>query len=198
MPIYNKLSLKIAYRLRERISNLGAARLRRLYWCSQGMRIGSGTSIPRMMVTWPHQVKIGRDCILEPDVYFKFDGIYKEGPSICIGDDTFIGRGCEFNISDKIHIGDHCLIASGVKFVDHNHRLDLGALIKTQTCIQSRITLEDDVWIGANAIILQGVSIGVGAVVGAGAVVRSSIAPYDIVGGVPARVLKSRRPKDEN
>jgi acetyltransferase-like isoleucine patch superfamily enzyme len=64
--------------------------------------------------------------------------------------------------------------------------------MRIQPCTQSPITIGDDVWIGANAIILQGTSIGVGAIVAAGAVVRSEVAPYDIVGGVPARVLKNR------
>jgi len=156
------------------------------------MVVGSRTVIPRIHVTWPHQVKIGRDCVLEADIHFKFDGIHKPGPSILIGDNTFIGRGCEFNIAGGIHIGNHCLIASGSKFIDHDHGIDIKSLMRVQMCPTKSIKIGDDVWIGANAIILKGVSIGTGAVIAAGAVVRSDVKSYDVVAGVPARVLKSR------
>jgi Hexapeptide repeat of succinyl-transferase len=193
MPSHYDLMRKITFRLRAMTNGLIFATLRRWYWSAQGMVIGRHTAVPRMMVTWPHQVQIGSNCVLEPDIFFKFDGICKPGPNIFIGDHTFLGRGCEFNISGQIHIGGHCLIASGVKFIDHDHGLALDALMRVQPPTQSPIALGDNVWIGANAIILQGTSIGAGAIVAAGAVVRSNVAPYDIVGGVPARVLKNRR-----
>lgn len=54
------------------------------------------------------------------------------------------------------------------------------------------VTIEDDVWVGAGAIILMGVTIGLGAIIGAGAVVTHDVAPYSVVAGVPARVIRSR------
>jgi acetyltransferase-like isoleucine patch superfamily enzyme len=184
---------KAIFRIRERISTLIVARISKIYWSLQGMQIGSRTVVPRLMATWPHQVQIGQRCTLEPDIYFKFDGIFKPGPHIVIGNDSFVGRGCEFNISKHIDVGDHCLIASGVKFIDHDHGTDLSRLMRVQPCTASAIRIENDVWIGANAVILQGVSIGTGAIVAAGAVVRNDVAAFDIVGGVPARNLKNRR-----
>jgi acetyltransferase-like isoleucine patch superfamily enzyme len=192
MNIQIEMYFKTTFRVRERVNTLGMALLRRIYWRLQGMQIGDYTTVPRMRVTWPHQVQLGKCCMLESDIYFKFDGICKPGPSIFIGDNTFIGRGCEFNISEKITIGQHCLIASGVKFIDHDHDTKLGRFIGAQQAITSPITIGDDVWVGANAVILQGVNIGSGAVVAAGAVVRSEVAPYEIVGGVPARMIKNR------
>jgi acetyltransferase-like isoleucine patch superfamily enzyme len=183
---------KTLYRARERLSTLFIAGLRRLYWESQGMIVGVGTIMPNIRVTWPHQVKIGMNCVMESDIYFKFDGIHQAGPSILIGDHTFIGRGCEFNIARRIVIGNHCLIASGAKFIDHDHGTAGTSLMRNQECPTKPIMIGDDVWIGANAIILRGVSIGTGAIIAAGAVVRSDVRPYDIVGGVPARILKSR------
>lgn len=187
--IYNKAM----FRLRERVVTLGLARFRRFYWRIQGMQIGSRTVIPSLLVTWPHQVRIGERCTLERDIFFKFDGICKPGPNILIGSDTFVGRGCEFNIAGRITIGRDCLIASGVKFIDHDHGIDPADLMRSQAANISPILVEDDVWIGANAVILQGVHIGTGAIVAAGAVVRSRVAPYEIVGGVPAKTLKSRK-----
>jgi acetyltransferase-like isoleucine patch superfamily enzyme len=60
------------------------------------------------------------------------------------------------------------------------------------------IVLEDDVWLGANVVVLDGVTIGRGAIVGAGAVVTQSIPPYAIAGGVPARVIRYRTPEKGN
>jgi acetyltransferase-like isoleucine patch superfamily enzyme len=54
------------------------------------------------------------------------------------------------------------------------------------------VTIEDDVWIGAQAIVLRGVTVGRGSIVGAGAVVKKSVPPYSIVAGVPARVIRFR------
>jgi acetyltransferase-like isoleucine patch superfamily enzyme len=184
---------KAMFRIRERISTLLIARSRKIYWELQGMQIGSRTVVPRLMVTWPHQVRIGQRCTLESDIYFKFDGICKPGAHIVIGDNSFVGRGCEFNISKHIDVGRHCLIASGVKFIDHDHGTEISRLMRIQPCTASAIRIEDDVWIGANAVILQGVHIGMGSIVAAGAVVRNDVAPYDIVAGVPAKSLKNRR-----
>lgn len=158
-----------------------------------GMKIGKGTYLPKIKVTWPHQVKLGTNCNLEHGVYFHYDGIYSEKPSICIGNNVFIGNNTEFNITDKITIGNDSLIASGCRFIDHNHGIALGELMRTQIAPQSEIIIENNVWLGANTIILKGVSIGEGAVVAAGAVVNKSIPPYEIWGGVPAKKIGERK-----
>jgi acetyltransferase-like isoleucine patch superfamily enzyme len=193
MFLGGKFSAKIFFRTRERINTLFVASFRKLYWRLQGMEIGRNTVLPHISVTWPHQVVIGDNCTLEPHIHFKFDGIWKPGPHIVVGDQVFIGNSCEFNIREHISIGKNCLIASGVKFIDHDHGIDPNEPIGSQAGTSSSIILEDDVWIGANAVILQGVILGTGSVVAAGAVVRRSVAPYEIVGGVPAKRLKNRR-----
>lgn len=183
---------KVFFRARERLSTLVLARMRRWYWSMQGMKVGKGTALPRLLVTWPHQVQIGADCNLEGDTFFKFDGIWRPGPAILIGDRTFIGRACEFNIRKELRIGGKCLIASGVKFVDHDHGIGRHAPMCEQPGPEAAILVEDDVWIGANATILKGVTIGRGCVIAAGAVVTRSIPPFEIWAGVPARKIKER------
>ena len=69
------------------------------------MKIGKGTKIPKIKTIWPHQIQIGNNCQLEDNIFLKFDGIYKPGPAIVIGNDCFIGQNCEFNIRKKIEIG---------------------------------------------------------------------------------------------
>jgi acetyltransferase-like isoleucine patch superfamily enzyme len=64
--------------------------------------------------------------------------------------------------------------------------------MKEQGVTQKGIVIEDDCWIAANSIILDGVTIGRGSVVAAGAVVSKSVPPYSVVAGVPARIIKSR------
>lgn len=145
-----------------------------------------------MHVTWPHQVRIGNGCRIEHDVYFHFDGICQPGPSILIGDGCFIGSSCEFNITQRVEIGSQCQIASGARFIDHNHGTALGTPIGKQACSSAAITLAEDVWVGANAVILAGVKIGTGAAVGAGSVVTRSVPSNAVVAGVPARIIRYR------
>ncbi|MEA3213380.1 MAG: hypothetical protein QOE70_6437 [Chthoniobacter sp.] len=157
------------------------------------MRVGPGTRLPRMAVTWPHQVEIGARCLLEADISFKFDGIWREGPSIVICDETYIGRSCEFNIQKSFRTGRHCLIASGCKFIDHDHGVEIGRPMNQQPGPEAAIVLGDDVWLGVNVIVLKGVRIGDGAVVGAGAVVTKSIPAFEIWAGIPAKRIGQRR-----
>jgi acetyltransferase-like isoleucine patch superfamily enzyme len=144
-------------------------------------------------------VRLGARCTIEHYVSFKYDGIYKKGPSIVIGDECFIGTGVEFNIREKITVGNHVLIASGCRFIDGNHGMERGDVpIGGQEGTSHPIVLEDDVWLGANVIILEGVSIGRGSIIGAGAVVTKSVPSYEVWGGVPARYIRSRTSSPTN
>lgn len=196
--VWKKFSSKSFFRLRESCKAWLFLPLRIAYWSLQGMRIGSDTTFSSLHVTWPHQVRIGRKCRIEHEVYFHFDDIYRPGPNILIGDECFIGSGCEFNISQRIEIGNYCQIASGTRFVDHNHGTAPGTLIFQQHCTSSKISIGEDVWIGANAVILEGVEIGSGAVVAAGAVVTRPVPSNAIVGGVPARIIRYRSASHEH
>jgi acetyltransferase-like isoleucine patch superfamily enzyme len=171
--------------------------LRRTVLQIQGARIGKGTRIPRITVTWPHQIAIGSNCILEDDIFFKFDGPWKPGPSIMIGDGTFLGRACEFNIRKQIDIGGRCLIASGCKFIDHDHGIpDVTGLIGPVDGPEVPIKVGENAWIGANAILLKGVTIGRGAIVGAGSVVNRPVPSFEIWAGVPARRIGHRQQRN--
>ena len=76
--------------------------LRKSWYSFLGMRVGKGTSLPEIHVTWPHQVSIGKCTVLEEGIRFKFDGTWQKGPSILIGGQVFIGAACEFNIRKKL------------------------------------------------------------------------------------------------
>ncbi len=158
-----------------------------------GMKIGKGTHMSKCYVTWPHQVSIGNYCRLEHNIYFHYDGIWKVGPSIIIKDNVFIGNNCEFNITDKIIIEKDCLIASGCKFIDHNHSFSsVTEIIRKQKSTKKQIHIGPNVWLGVNVVVLMGIEIGEGAIVAAGAIVVESIPPFEIWGGVPAKKIGQR------
>lgn len=167
--------------------------LRKSFYRLSGMKLGKRTALPQIYVTWPHQVSIGKKCILEKGVYFKYDGIWKKGPSILIGDRVFLGTACEFNIRSGITIGDDTLIASGCRFIDHDHGTDSHALIRVQQCVEAPIKIGKNAWLGCNVIVLKGVEIGEGAIVAAGAVVNKSIPANEIWAGVPAKKVSERK-----
>lgn len=176
-----------------RMRHLGVlSYLRCQYLRLLGATIGTGSKIGRVQTTWPHQLSIGANCLIEHGVKFKYDGPWRRGPSIVIGDNVFIGYETEFNIQGGVAVGSDSLIASGVRIIDHNHGMALGEIIRSQTYASEPITLGMDCWIGVNAVILAGVSIGDGAVIGAGAVVTRDVPAREIWGGVPARKIGVR------
>ena len=65
-------------------------------------------------------------------------------------------------------------------------------LIRKQGIVYARVVIEDDVWIGTRSIILPGVTIGKGSVIAAGSVVTKDVPPYNLVGGIPAKIIKKR------
>jgi acetyltransferase-like isoleucine patch superfamily enzyme len=188
----SQLTDKLAFRVRSLLTNGLVAWPRTLYWRLLGLK--TGTTLPSITVNWPHQVSIGQGCTLEPNLQFKFDGVWSPGPSIIIGNGVFLGTGCEFNIRKSIRVGSQCLIASGCRFVDHDHAFaDQNLPMAEQgPGIELPIEIQSDVWIGANAVILKGVSIAKGAIIAAGAIVTENVGAYEIWGGVPARKISVR------
>ncbi len=157
-----------------------------------GAKIGRRTNVPRMKVTWPHQISIGDACVLQQDIFFNFDHYWVPGPSILIGHRIFIGRGVEFNIRERVEVGDDTMIASGVKIIDHDHGIGIEKPMRMQGMTSAPIVIGQDVWVGANAIILKGVHLGRGSIVAAGAVVTKSVPEMEIWGGVPSKKIGER------
>lgn len=110
------------------------------------------------------------------------------GKNITVGKNVFINACCHFQDHGGVTIGDGCQIGHNVVFATLNHGL---APEERQTTYPAPIILGRNVWVGSNATILQGVTIGDNAVIGAGAVVTKDVEANTIVGGVPARFIKS-------
>jgi len=112
---------------------------------------------------------------------------------LSIGDHSSINSGVIFGLTCDLTLGSHVLVGDHVSFrtADHEFR-DAEVPIVEQGERRGPIVVGDDVWIGANATVLRGVTIGRGAVIGANSVVTRDVAPFSIVGGVPARVIGRR------
>ena len=133
------------------------------------IEIGAGCEIHHgaLLATYGGRIVLGQDCSVNP-----YSVLYGHG---------------------GLHIGDHVRIAPHVVIVPMNHvYADPDRLIRDQGLRHDGIRIEDDVWIGAHATVLDGCTIGRGAVVAAGAVVTGDVAPGTVVGGCPARPLKQR------
>jgi maltose O-acetyltransferase len=110
-----------------------------------------------------------------------------------------VGSSCQINENVRLFdvtIGNFVMIAPNVNIlwgrVHQHHRTDVPMVLQGEE-YKGKVIIEDDVWIGINAIVAAGVQIGRGAVIAAGAVVTKDVAPYSIVGGVPARFIRSRK-----
>ena len=114
---------------------------------------------------------------------------------ISIGEHCRINPHCVFYSGSGIHIGDHVLIAPGTVIAPANHSIARRDIrIDEQGFSPSRggVVIEDDVWIGANCVLVDGTYIERGAVIAAGSVVNGRVSAYTIWGGVPAKFLKER------
>lgn len=108
------------------------------------------------------------------------------GARLSVGDRCFVNSGVVIDASLSIEIGAHCLLGDGCQIRDSNyHEIDEGAGVKRAPVVIGR-----NVWIGINAILMPGVSIGDHSVVGANAVVTQSVPPRSLVAGNPARVIR--------
>ena len=123
--------------------------------------------------------------------------ILKFPQNLSIGSDVFINRGAFITSRGEITIGDHSGIGPYAIINSGSHRYGDGSTpFKAQGHESEPIVIGRDVWIGAHAVILKGAVLGDGCIVSAGAVVAGSVAPFAIVGGVPARKFAVRAVPD--
>lgn len=108
---------------------------------------------------------------------------------VTIGEDSVINHGCLIMPFLPIYIGNHVSISAGVSLVTGGHDIDDPSF----SPYAAPITIEDYVWIGMNATVLGGVTIGKGAVVATGALVAKDVPPFTVVAGAPARAVKRRK-----
>ena len=159
-------------------------------------KIGNGTVIEAgVLVFHPENIEIGNDVYIGHYTILK--GYYLN--KMRIGSGTWIGQQCFFHSAGGLTIGRNVGIGPSVKIITSFH-VEEGThipILHSQVKL-APVVVEDDCDIGVGAIILPGVNIGRGTQVGAGAVVTNNAAPYSVVAGVPAQVLRIRNKMKES
>lgn len=145
--------------------------LRWHYWKPQMKALGELTRISHSVkITYAGRISIGKDCHITNRNILNGDG--------------------------GITIGDYFLMGyEGIILTSMHNYADLTIPIKKQGSTKGPVIIGNDVWVGTRVIIMPGVTIGDGAIIGSGAVVTKDVAPYTIVGGVPAKVIGHRGEK---
>jgi len=135
--------------------------------------------------------RCGKNVWFDPSGFYSYENIY-------VGDDVTLGYG-PFLLASlaKIRIGSKVMFGPQVVVVAGNHNTgELGRFMfdvhEKRADDDRDIVIDDDVWVGSRAVILNGVTIGRGSIVAAGAVVTKDVLPYSIVGGVPAKAISFR------
>lgn len=151
---------------------------------------------------------IGRDCRIRGRVILGPGSNVSRGCKL-VGD-VEVGKGTNLNrdieVIGDVTIGKYCALARDILFQQKDHQIHKPAMqmrfynrmldSKLEHVTDGPITVGNDVWIGARAIVLSGVTIGDGAVIGAGSIVTDDVEPYAVVAGVPAERIKWRFPSN--
>jgi acetyltransferase-like isoleucine patch superfamily enzyme len=162
------------------------------------LTVGSGSDVYTWRIKGASgcRLTIGEDCFIRDKIAFE-----RSGARLSIGDRTFLGNGL-IAIAESVEIGNDVMFAWGVTVVDHDsHSLrfserqgDTQRWLRKEkdwsTVNIAGVRIEDKVWIGFNASVLKGVTVGEGAIVGAGSVVTKSVPPWTVVAGNPARLVR--------
>jgi acetyltransferase-like isoleucine patch superfamily enzyme len=142
------------------------------------------------------RIDVGDNSLIECGIFFD-----REQASVKIGDRSIIGA-ASLVCADSIIIGDDVLISWGCTIIDHNAHSIVWSERKDDAIkwakgekdwskvLIDKVVIENKVWVGFNSIILKGLTVGEGAIIGAGSVVTKDVAPYTIVAGNPARFIR--------
>jgi galactoside O-acetyltransferase len=141
----------------------------------------------------PKRIGIGSNVVIRERAWLQ---AVKQGDlngEIEIGNDVHIARDVLIHSAYKVTLGNGVTLGPRVVVLDHNHSFSqLEYSVMKQGLYGGPIGIGDNCWIGAHAVILANVTVGKGAIVGAGAVVTKDVPPYAIVGGVPAKIIGTR------
>ncbi len=144
---------------------------------------------PGVLVFHPENITLGRNVYVGHYAILK--GYYRN--EMRVGDRTWIGQQCFFHAAGGLTIGARVGVGPGVKIITSVHaEAGRGVPVLYSPVETAPVVIEDDADLGVNSVILPGVTVGRGAIVGAGAVVARDVPPYAVVAGVPAKVLRYR------
>jgi len=158
-----------------------------------GGKLGKGVQIyegVKLYLTRTAGIFIGNNCLLQKGAVLSASDAGK----IILHDHVYVGEYSVIQSKQEIEIGRDSILAAHTSVVDFDHSYaDPDALFYDQKIVGKKVTIQNNVWIGAGCKILKGVTIGEGSVVGAGSVVTKNIPPYSVCVGVPAKVIRERK-----
>ena len=165
-------------------------RLRILRLRFLGAKIGRHCWIQRISVPRnPWDIMIGDNSALDDGVILLTTGNRGPHARLRIGSGSYVNRFTMFDASEKIVIGNDCMIGPFCYITDHDHGHEESRSIQEQPLLSKIVFIGNNVWIGAGVIILKGVTVGNNAVIAAGAVVTRDVGVGKKVAGVPARPI---------
>ncbi|HMG83787.1 MAG TPA: DapH/DapD/GlmU-related protein [Ferruginibacter sp.] len=196
--IYNRFFEKIARVLHTNLVNCATREKKKKVTIGENSTLSEEAVIQNLQNN-KSNITIGNNTFVRGELL-----IFAHGGSLKIGDWCYIGEQTKIWSAKNISIGNHVLISHNVNIHDNNaHPLDPAERAKQYKEIlttghsdqyinlnEKAIVIKDNAWIGFNAIILKGVTIGEGAIVGAGSVVTEDVPDYAIVAGNPAQIIK--------
>lgn len=176
-----------------------AERIKGVLWAeplfrSRCVSVGENLSVERVPYILGHaDIKIGNNVTISGQLNI-ISGRFNDTPELIIGDDVFIGHNTLISVNKRVEIRDHASIAGGCRIADsdgHSSEWEKRAEDADLTDEEIRpVIIGEHVWIGANAQVLKGITIGDRAIVGAGSVVISDVPPDTLAMGSPARKVK--------
>jgi acetyltransferase-like isoleucine patch superfamily enzyme len=145
-------------------------------------------ALSKQGITLGNNVSIHRNTIIE------CTGVIRElGEGLIIGNNVGIAQNCFIQVRGFVSIGSNVMFGPTVSIFSENHGFENTEIpMIKQPTTRKGVIIEDDVWLGTQSVILDGVTIGKGSIIAAGAIVNTNVPPYSIVAGVPAKIIKSR------
>jgi acetyltransferase-like isoleucine patch superfamily enzyme len=173
---------------------LGAkSRWRNLYYRMLGVRLQGYVWMRQIEIPRNYQeIEIAGGVSLDRGVVLLCSGPANGSTKIRIGAGTYINRNTMLDATESVEIGSNCAIGPGCYLTDHDHGMDPSLPPLAQPMCSSPTRLGNEVWLGAHVVVLKGVTVGDGAVVGAGSVVTKDIPSDAVAVGAPARVIRFR------
>jgi acetyltransferase-like isoleucine patch superfamily enzyme len=169
-------------------------RLRFLYNLSLGRSVMIGDNVEINALS-KKGVFLGDNVSLLNGTRIECTGVLNNlGEGLIVGNNVGIAQNCFIQVRGMVIIGNDVIFGPSVSVFSENHVFDNVDLpVSEQGVTRKGVIIEDGVWIGSRSIVLDGVTIGRNSIIAAGSVVSKDVLPYAIVGGVPAKLIKSRK-----
>lgn len=140
-------------------------------------------------------IVFGNNVSVNSNTIIECTGTLKQlGEGLVTGNNVGIAQNCFIQVRGNVKIGSDVIFGPGVHIFSENHGFsDMSIPIMEQPSTRKGVTIEDNVWVGSRAVILDGVTVGQGSIIASGTIVNIDVPPFSIAAGVPARIIKSRK-----